>query len=331
MKVYLRGYARRWKNILLAVLCVLVALLLSCVLFQSKLNKISGQLNSYDQAEYSLIYVLNYEANLDNEFIYPDTDTQIYLDKAKTKRLTVSSVMRDDSAIYSEVEWSSINNLGYDELIISKNVSGKYGVGVGESLFVEFPYSSDLREFTIKGIARDNYDFTNPNIDNDIGIVYLGYDGYYESNTQCKYIAFSKHSEAEILSEYPQIIDTVINKSDNEDYVFQQGLYILLFQSIFVIIAIILAFMGFYVKSNNLLKRCYLKGMKKIALIWMPFLEKILFAEIPAIIMILAISYCIPMKSMLSRMYFVIPVFLIGVFCVGTVIVEMIKVRRKGG
>lgn len=331
MKIYLKGYIQRWKDILLTVMSILLALLLSFVLFHGKLIEISAQLESYAQEDYSLIYVLNYAAPLENEFIFPDTDVQVFLDESKGTRLTVSGIMKDEQTPYNS-EWLSIvNNLDSTEITISKNVAKKYEIGIGDSLYIEFPYSSDLQRYTVTDLIGVNYDFTRPNIDNDIGIVFIGFDEEYKTNVKSRYIAFSKDSEAEILSAYPQIINTVINKAESERYVLGQGKHILVFQSVFVLIAMALSYVFFYVKSGKLLKRCYLKGLKKIALVWIPFMEIIVFSLIPAILTIWGISHRMSSHSIIVKLYFMIPVVSICIFCVGTACVEMGITRRKGG
>ena len=93
--------------------------------------------------------------------------------------------------------------------------------------------------------------FLHPNIDNDIGVLYLGYEKEYEENVQCKYIIFSENSQAELLAQYPQVINFVQNKSDNERYVFEQGAFILVFQFAFVLVSFIIANIAFFSKSQN--------------------------------------------------------------------------------
>ena len=331
MKTYFKGYAQRWMNLLIAMVCIVTALLLSCMLFRGKLNKISSQLESYDRADYSIIYILNYAAPLDNSFIFPDTDAQVYFDEAKSKRLTVSGIMRNDSTTYNSQDLSFVNELGIDEMAISRNVSEKYNISTGDSLYVEFPYSSELKEYVVTKIVATNYDFTKPNIDNDIGIICLGFDEGYKTNVQSKYIAFSEHSEADVLSGYPQIINSVVNKTENRNFVAAQGNHILLFQVVFMLVAVTLAYIVFYAKSGKMLRRCYLKGMKKSGLILIPFAEKNVFALIPAAITMCMISCWIPINSFVTKMYFVIPLILIGLFCIGTACVGITKTNKKRG
>ena len=331
MKIYFKGYIRRWKDILLTVVCIVLTLLLSFALFQGNLKKLSMQLESYAKADYSLIYVLNYAALIENEFIFPDADAQVYLDDLKGNRLTVSGIMKDKSVAYSSKWLSFVNSLDQTGIAISKNVSDKYGIEIGDSLYVEFPYSSDMRRYTVTNLVEANYDFIKPIVDNDIGIVFLGFDEEYKTNVKSKYIAFSKESETEILSTYPQIINSVISKAENERYVFSQGKHILVFQTVFVSIAMVLSYIFFYAKSGKLLRRCYLKGLKKSALVWLSFMEKIVFSLVPAILTIWGISKRISSHSIITKLFFMIPVVIISIFCAGTVCVEMYKIRKKGG
>ena len=64
--------------IIITVAIVVASSLLCYCLFHEKLNKVGGQLNSYDSADYSIIYILNYGEAFDNECLYPDTDIQFF-------------------------------------------------------------------------------------------------------------------------------------------------------------------------------------------------------------------------------------------------------------
>ena len=330
MKIYLKGYGYRWKELLVAVLCIVSALLLNIALFQNKLNKLNAQLSSYAEADYSYIYILNYDALLENTFLFPDTDAQVFIDDSKSTRLAVSGIMASESGSYTSRSFLFAKALKANEMAISKNVADNYGIGVKESLFVELPYSTELQKYTVMEIVQPNYDFMNPNADNDVGIIFLGYDADFETNVLCKYITFSANSEAEKLSEYPQIINSVINKAENEEYIFRQGIPILVFQGVFTVIAMVLGYLLFFSRSERLLVRCYLKGMKKSCLVGTLFFERIVFIALPAVITLLGISRLIPVSSMLTKIYFAIPVFVICVFCVAAICKELIRTRRKG-
>ena len=266
MRQYVKGYLYRVTTIIVSIAIVVAFLLFSFVLFQRKLSKVSGQLNSYESSDYSIIYILNYGEGLNNECLYPDTDIQFYLDDGKTTRLTVSSVMKEDGVKYDLTYLSALSTLNPGEASISQNVSDRYRLKIGDSIFAEYSYSSTRIPVKIVSIIGTEFAYSNPVMDNDVGIILLGYNADYCSSTNSKYIVFASQSRAEDLSIYPQIINMVINKSVNIQHVSEQSYSILLFEAVFALIAIVLTQILFFSKSRALLYRCYLKGMKKALL-----------------------------------------------------------------
>lgn len=329
MRVYLQGYLQRLNEIAIAVICCIAAILLSYGLFHNQLSKISSQLSSYNAADYSYIYVLNYGVPLENIAIFSDTDAQIYSDKERSKRLTVSTVMKAANEDYAGNYLDVISNLQPDEIILTENVARKYALNEGDFLYVEYPYTNRIIEKKVVGITETDYDFLHPNIDNDIGVLYLGYEKEYEENVQCKYIAFSANSQVEALAQYPQVINSVLNKSENERYVFEQGAFILIFQFVFALVSFIVANIAFFAKSQRRLKRCYLKGMKRKWIIVMPLFEKILFFFVPANLLLFLLSSNVNTNSFFSRAYFTLPLITIVIGCAVLFLFDVKRYKRS--
>lgn len=329
MRVYIRGYLQRQNEIAIAVICCVVAILLSYGLFYDQLNKISFQLSSYNAADYSYVYVLNYGIPLENIAIFPDADAQIYSDEERTHRLTVSSIMKSSNANYFGNYLEVLSDLQTNEIILTENVAKKYALNVGDFLYVEYPYTNNIIKKRVVGITATDYDFLHPNIDNDIGVLYLGYEKDYEENIQCKYVVFSVNSQVETLAQYPQVISSVVNKSENKRYVFNQGAYILIFQFVFILVSFIIANIAFFSKSQRRLKRCYLKGMKRTQITFVSLLEKILFSFVPDGLLLWLISSCVNTNSIFARVYFTLPLLIIGMGSVVIVLFDMKRYKRS--
>ena len=329
MRQYVKGYLYRVTTIIVSIAIVVAFLLFSFVLFQRKLSKVSGQLNSYESSDYSIIYILNYGEGLNNECLYPDTDIQFYLDNEKTNRLACSSVMKEDGALYDLTYLSALSSLNPGEASMSQNVADLYGLKIGDSIFAEYSYSSTSIPVKIVSLVGTEFDFSNPVIDNDVGIIFLGYNADYCSSTNSKYLVFASQSKAEELSTYPQIINKVINKSINSQYVSEQSCSALIFEVIFSLISIILAQILFFSKSRVLLYRCYLKGMKKALMILIPFAERIAFCLFPCLIVQLITTAAIP-KSSIGDVYMILPVMMSAFFCILTLVIDLFKQSRKG-
>ena len=57
MGMYLKGYVQRVAAVITVIAVIMVSSLLSYGLFHKKLNSVSGQLNSYISADYSIILI----------------------------------------------------------------------------------------------------------------------------------------------------------------------------------------------------------------------------------------------------------------------------------
>ncbi len=329
MKIYITGYVQRWKGIALTIVGLIVTMVLSGILFYGKLNKLCCQLDGYACADYSVIYVLNYSAKLPNECIFPNTDIQLFTDKTKRNRMTAVSVMRENEIAYGLEYLKQLNAILPSEILISQNIADRYGIQIGSKVYAEVPYTTSLMVLNVSGIISVDYDYICPNVDNDIGIVYLGYIEDYDKSVQCKYIEFASDSESETLSEYPQIIYSIINKSDNISYVLKQGLAILIFQMVFCVMSVLVGHVAFFSKSKPLLRRCYLKGMKLKQMVSIPLLEKIMFGLVPGIITSRALFAVLPGRSLLRLTYSLLPSVVWVGYCMIMLCVDMVKIRKR--
>lgn len=325
MKTYIKTYRYRVTGIVMVALLSFMAVFIISVMFKNRLNEISNQLESYNNSDYSVAYVLNYGLLSDNEFVFPDTDIQLYLDEAGTERLAVSCLMPQKGSNYSIEELNSINTINDGEVIVSKNVADRYDLEVGDTIYVQYPYSSSLIGTYVSEISRTEYDYENPNIANGIGIVYVAYDEKYVESTKCKYLIFSETSLAKELSEHPQILSGVINKNKNQEEVLSQGIHILIFETIFLAVAMIISFQVFFSRSFALLKRLYLKGEKQSILTVIPLLERLIWWVIPCLIGMMVNMQIIPCNSELTKVFYLIPLLYAAFFVVAVWIYDCIK------
>jgi len=329
MGIYVKGYRQRAAKIIAVVAIVAASLLLCYGLFQGKLNKVCGQLNSYQSADYSIIYILNYCAGVDNECNYPDSDIQFYTGADRKQRLTVSSIMVEEGVSYNLKYLDPLTFLKPGEAYISQTVAEDYCLDVGDSIFTEYPYSHELILTKVVGISQTEFDFGNPSIDNNIGMVFLGVNDEYINTTRSKAILFADHPATNELSAFPQIISKVINKSENNDTVIFQAIPVLVFATFFSLTAVALAEMAFFSKSRKPLYRCYLKGMRRYNMAIIPLVERMAFYFFPCVIVQCIISARMP-DSSITRAFRIIPIFICSAYCIIMFTVDLHRFRRKG-
>lgn len=329
MGMYVKGYVQRVTMIVIAVAIVVASSLLSYCLFHEKLNNVGGQLNSYNAADYSIIYILNYGEALDNECLYPDTDIQFYQDAGMAHRLTVSSIMREGGISYNLKYLLPLSCLKPGEICITHNVAEAYKLNVGDTLFAEYSYSPEPVPVKVVSITQTDYDYRNPVIDNSIGVVFLGFDEEYFASMNSKYILFAEESKADELAIFPQIINEVINKSASIETVTTQGIGALAFEVLFSLVAVILTHILFFSKSNMPLYRCYLKGMDRFFMSAIPFGERLVFCLLPYT-MVQCFSVSGIPENTLTKAFCMIPIIICGLYSIIMFVVDSLKLRRKG-
>ena len=329
MKMYFRGLSGRSGQIALIIAVVLFSLLLSYVLFFGSLAEISGQLNTYEGSDYSVLYRLNYSSALDNECLFPDADIQVFGDSGCTARLAVSCVMKEEGIPYDLVYLAFLKDLQSGKICVSKNVAEYYRIGIGDTLFAVTSYSDDVLPLTVSEIISTEYDYMHPSIGNRVGVVFLGNMDVYVRNTNSDFLLFSKQSRAEELAGFPQIIKTITNKSANEEYVAGQAVPALIVEAILVFAAIILSHILFFSGSRRFLFRCYLKGMKRCGIWMIPFAEKILFCVIPVIVFQSCTVLLMP-RSCIREAYWFIPVMICLAYSCIMLVRDILAVKKKG-
>ena len=330
MKSYLNCYRYRLQQIVISVIATAFVIIICGVLFGGRLKKISNQLFNYSNADYNILYTLNYDAMLNNTCVYPDTDILVYLDNSKTKRIAASLVMKKPEAQYDLNYLQKLNTIGKDQVLLPSNLREKYNLNVGDTVYIEYPYKSELCAVTIGSITNYEYDYCNPNIANDIGVAFIDADNGYIENTNCKYILFSKSSQADTLADYPQIINDIVNKGTNQSKVFKQGVPALVFSILLSIGSIVISNIVLFSKSLGIFKRLYLKGAKRKSLVAISFGEKIVLSIIPLIISECLMSLIIPINSAITVLFFLIPLLVFSLYTIVSTVVISGKLKAKG-
>ena len=215
-----------------------------------------------------------------------------------------------------------------DENHVLNNVAEKYQISIGTIIFAEVSYTVDMIPFRIVKEFNTEFDFTRPNMDNDIGVVFLGFDERYIESISSDRVLYSQGSQAEALSSFPQVIKSVISKTDQQSYVTNQALAALIILALFTVVAIVTCHILFYSDSVRLLRRCFLKGMPRHMVQTIPFVEKIGLSLIPCAIIQLIITLSIPSSSVIMA-YRIIPVLLWGVYSLLSFGVDVVKGRAK--
>lgn len=297
MGTYVKSYKTRIRGVLISILSIISAMLICSLLFGNKVNRISSQLESYSISKYSHIYKMNYPLGHDDEYIYADTNIAVFLDNHQTTRLPTVVLMQNELFAYDASTLGYSNELRSDEAVITRNIADDFRLSVGDKIYALYPHTNEIASLTLVAIADVNYDFENPDVDNRIGIAILGYNEQYDINSENKSLCFSNESLSADISEHPQILDSIFSKNSNYEYVFNQGVHILVIEAIMLIAAFVVSEIFFYRYSCSILRRLYLKGLPRKYLKIIPFIEHLVMTVIPTLIAIIVRAYFIPVNS----------------------------------
>jgi len=329
MGMYVKGYKQRKSALLTVMAVIVIALILCYALFQHRLNTAISQLATYDAADYNIIYQLNYKTEIANEYIFPDADIALYLDSQQSKRIPVSFIMAEGNATHSLEYLRQCNDLTQNEISITQNTANQYHLVAGDVVYADFSYSSQLIPLVVKHIIPTDYDYSHLILDSNIGIAVLGYDYQYESSALCKYLVFSEKSLAAELSEFPQVISMVYNKTEMRDSVFSQVLSIFIYEFLFACAAVCISHILFFSKSKSSLVRCYLKGMHRWMICGLSLAERITIGLVPCIVTQCLLCYRMPINDA-SIIYISIPILLFTIYCLIFLVTYFLIIRKKG-
>ena len=329
MGMYFKSYLERYFRILIAFILTCSLLLFSYLISYKKLHLLTGQLSSYENADCSHIYILNYGVGLENECLYPDMDIQIYVDPQGEQRLSVSSVMKEEDVTYDLEYLRKLSQLKPGEICVAENVAELYGIQKGDTLYARYSYSEKTVSIRVSAISETEFNYENPLIDNGVGIVFLGFNVQYGENTRSKYILFSDRSKVDKLHDYPQIIRDVIDRTAKEEAVFLQAYPYFVIEGIATAGAIILCNVCFLVGSKKLLIQCYMKGMQRSLMIVFPLFEKIAVCLLPGIL-VQFIAVCFLPHSHAAMIYMFIPIIVFLLYCVVSLVKDILRLKCRG-
>ena len=296
-------------------MAIVLAILIWSLMFVNKAKRISSQLRSYSLSKYSHIYKLNYPLGIDDEYTYADANIFIYVDENRTTRIPTVVLMQNSNSSYSTSILGYSNTLRTDEIVVARNIADEYHLSVGDKIYALYPYSNEIVVLTLVALSDINYDFENPDIDNNIGISILGFNEQYAINTVNKSLCFSSESLITEISDHPQILDSIFNKASNYEYVFSQGLHTMILEAVLIIAAFAASEFFFYRYSHPILRRMYLKGMARNKLKTTPLVEHIILTGIPMLIAIIARALYISVISEYVVVLCVIDVVIAVAYC----------------
>lgn len=248
----------------LSILLIMLNLFLFVLLNTSIVKNIS-QIKMLKNINYNYVYYLNNETKEKNEYIYVGNKL-VFHTKIHSEYDECDCSINSETIMYKNNEnCDNYLSLKANEIAVSKNISEKYDLKIGDTIYCYTWYSSNIKEYIIKHIFGNSYGFSEIDISNDKGIILLGYDDKYLNISNEQYLLYSNKTSTEINNINTNSIIKIDKLSDDR---FRITLEMMIYTFISMLIIFLLNHIYFVMNENkkSLMKR-YLYGEKKINII----------------------------------------------------------------
>ena len=212
---YIKNYKHRTGPIVLVLLVLAILFALSNWIFNDNIKKFYCTKNSYENYTFNYGYIISEKTSTENEVIYTDTDIIFYKDEHKKTKIVASSIMetKNTNENYCNIfDFSSVSS--HNEVIIPRNIAEKYDLKIGDTIYCEFSYTSELISSVVINITNgDVYDFAENSVKNDVGLIAIGNNSQYVNSTIHDFVILSETSVTEKLGDFSGVIKEVFGKS----------------------------------------------------------------------------------------------------------------------
>lgn len=288
IRLFCKSYIYRLKNFfILLFILVGLNLLFSFIAYKNLSLSFAVQ-KSYLNYDYDYGYVLNYNGDAGEEYIYPDTNIEFFLDSSGKTKIIATSLMLKKDINYSNNLFNYESIKKDHTICIPKNIASTYHLSIGDTIYANYSYNNNLTSLSIASVDGYLYDVSDNSVINEVGMLCLPYDDDYVNNIKTKYIAFSKQSLADKYADKPQIISDTFNRKSFIQESKQLLLigYILL--SVSIISGIIFYFLMFGKTTNKRMLNLTKKGIKQRTIVLFNIIESFTLYSVPELI-----SFCV--------------------------------------
>ena len=324
---YIKNYRFRFLPILLYLLVLFSSCFILGFTSTQNVQKALGIIDSYNDVSFKYGYVLNYSIEQSEyEYIYSDTDILFYTSESKEQKLVISSIMVKETCeqeLCLHFDLKKIDDC--HQVIVPSNVANKYKLTIGDHLYCEYSYVETLVETTIVDISKPTYDFDKRAVSNDVGLVCIGYNTQYVKNTKCKYVILSNYSQANLISNYPQILKETFGVND---FILTSLKYLVTPSLLFLLssIALLLAYHLFIGKKTLFdLMLLHAKGLTKQSIRLFAFAELFIF-----FVLLLSLAY-LPFILLKDASGLIVLLFIVFISLIEMAVYSLlILVKTKG-
>ena len=263
ISLFIKSYKYRFKELLLYFLSTICLFFVSASLFANTINTSTSINDAYKSYNYEQCYIFNYETEIEDELIYPDTTIEFFADYNMAQKITATSVMKKGNCHYKNNQFSFDLLTSEECVCVPLNIAKTYNIKTGSNIFALFPHDNILKKMNVVEISSTNFDISDLGAKNNIGLLAIGFNENYVKNISSKYCVFSSEKLDETIGSMPQVLNKVINKIEYIDFSKRLLLAPVLVEIGIVIVSFILFLLLVAFKTHNKVSLLIKKGLAK--------------------------------------------------------------------
>lgn len=236
-------------------------------------DKTYKQLSFYNNAEFEYVYQTSNSVG-QNDYLNCQT-VYFYADSNLTKSFNGDCFMQLNQSQYTNTQPFKIQkDLAENQVAISHNLAQVYEIKIGSKIYSKHNTKNQVQEYIVAQILPVCYGITIVDTEINRGVIFMGFDNNYKTNTNYTYIGFAKTDPTSIIINAKTNLISLNNKSDWTNNLTQKVvLWQLIIFAIVTIITVIYAIFH-WKNQKNYYKRLNICGFS------LKSLKKQMFADI---------------------------------------------------
>lgn len=322
LKIFVREVQYNSRLFLIVYLLTVPLIIFAFLILGSAVLRDSANLSTILRSNSRYSAVINYDIGIDNTYIYDDSSIVFYNNQNiqnNTAGISSYNVMemnthydnRDD-IFNSIILGGTYTKLDKNEIAISKNIAVKYSLKVGDELFADIGYTSNVQSYQIKYIFGYTHNLLDTDFSLNKGTILMGYDEAYELNMANKYLVFDEENFSNLYMNNPGLLDQEIFIKQSINFLYFRIVFNIFILTTFLVMFTIPIWKLQFYKNIKKYRKLFLMGYEYIEVRKIIKLDILLFYLIPFVLAIAIYSIIISSFYIFYVYYFAILFLLIS-------------------
>lgn len=161
-------------------------------------DRVYKQIDFLNSGEYQYTYQTT-SSTKENDYLNC-ASVYFYIDSELSESILGDCFMTLEHSNYnSETPLKHNKNLGNREIILTYNLASQHNLEVGSKVYSKHNVKNIVEEYTIVGILPVSYGILRMDYNINYGVILIGYDEEYTSNTNYSYVGFSKEDPTVLI------------------------------------------------------------------------------------------------------------------------------------